>query len=75
MRGDQQAVDLLVGVVGEREHSQAIDLTPAIERYRSDGDLIQISTAPGKDGIVLDRAGLRRGEDQPDEGGEAGEDE
>ncbi|BCM82282.1 diguanylate cyclase [Methylobacterium indicum] len=32
--------------------SQAIDLTPAIERYRSDGDLIQISTAPGKDGIV-----------------------
>ncbi|ACA16798.1 diguanylate cyclase/phosphodiesterase with PAS/PAC sensor(s) [Methylobacterium sp. 4-46] len=32
--------------------AQAIDLTPAIERYRSDGDLIQISTAPGKDGIV-----------------------
>ena len=30
----------------------AIDLTPMIERYRSDGDLIQISTAPGKDGIV-----------------------
>ncbi|TXN23533.1 MULTISPECIES: EAL domain-containing protein [Methylobacterium] len=30
----------------------AIDLTPTIERYRSDGDLIQISTAPGKDGIV-----------------------
>ena len=29
-----------------------IDLTTAIERYRSDGDLIQISTAPGKDGIV-----------------------
>ncbi|WP_238229359.1 MULTISPECIES: sensor domain-containing phosphodiesterase [Methylobacterium] len=29
-----------------------IDLTQAIERYRSDGDLIQISTAPGKDGIV-----------------------
>ncbi|GJE61835.1 EAL domain-containing protein [Methylobacterium trifolii] len=29
-----------------------IDLTGAIERYRSDGDLIQISTAPGKDGIV-----------------------
>ncbi|AWN39279.1 EAL domain-containing protein [Methylobacterium durans] len=29
-----------------------IDLTPMIERYRSDGDLIQISTAPGKDGIV-----------------------
>ncbi len=32
--------------------TQAIDLTPAIERNRSDGDLIQISTAPGKDGIV-----------------------
>ena len=30
----------------------AIDLTPMIERYRSDGDLIQIATAPGKDGIV-----------------------
>ena len=30
----------------------AIDLTPMIERYRSDGDLIQISTAPGRDGIV-----------------------
>lgn len=29
-----------------------IDLTATIERYRSDGDLIQISTAPGKDGIV-----------------------
>jgi hypothetical protein len=30
----------------------AIDLTPMIERYRSDGDLVQISTAPGRDGIV-----------------------
>ncbi len=30
----------------------AIDLTSAIERYRSDGDVIQISTAPGTDGIV-----------------------
>ncbi len=28
-----------------------IDLTNAIERYRSDGDLVQISTAAGKDGI------------------------
>ena len=28
-----------------------IDLTGAIERYRSDGDLVQISTAAGKDGI------------------------
>jgi diguanylate cyclase (GGDEF)-like protein/PAS domain S-box-containing protein len=32
--------------------AKAIDLTPMIERYRSDGDLIQISTAPGRDGIV-----------------------
>ena len=30
----------------------AIDLTPAIERYSSSGDIIQISTAPGADGIV-----------------------
>lgn len=30
----------------------AIDLTPLIERYRSDGDLVQISTAPGRDDIV-----------------------
>ncbi len=32
--------------------SPALDLTNVIERYRSDGDLIQISTAPGPDGIV-----------------------
>ena len=32
--------------------ASAIDLTPMIERYRSDGDLVQISTAPGRDGIV-----------------------
>jgi diguanylate cyclase (GGDEF)-like protein/PAS domain S-box-containing protein len=31
---------------------KAIDLTPAIERYKSDGDEIRISTAPGRDGIV-----------------------
>ena len=30
----------------------AIDLTGVVERYRADGDLIQISTAPGPDGIV-----------------------
>src|SRR3954464_15699391 len=30
----------------------AIDLTPAIERYSSSSDIIQISTAPGRDGIV-----------------------
>src|SRR4051812_16956405 len=32
--------------------AKAIDLTPMIERYRSDGDEIRISTAPGRDGIV-----------------------
>ena len=32
--------------------SKSIDLTPMIERYRSDGDEIRISTAPGRDGIV-----------------------
>jgi hypothetical protein len=32
--------------------SKSIDLTPMIERYRSDGDEIRISTAPGSDGIV-----------------------
>jgi len=33
-------------------NAKTIDLTPMVERYRSDGDLIQISTAPGRDGIV-----------------------
>ena len=32
--------------------STAIDLTPKIERYESTGDTIQISIAPGRDGIV-----------------------
>lgn len=32
--------------------STAIDLLSAVERYHSEGDLIQISTAPGPDGIV-----------------------
>jgi diguanylate cyclase (GGDEF)-like protein/PAS domain S-box-containing protein len=32
--------------------ASAINLTGAVERYRSDADLIQISTAPGADGIV-----------------------
>jgi hypothetical protein len=32
--------------------ASAIDLTPMIERYRSDGDTVQISTAQGRDGIV-----------------------
>jgi diguanylate cyclase (GGDEF)-like protein/PAS domain S-box-containing protein len=30
----------------------AIDLTPAIESYHSQGDRLQVSTAPGADGIV-----------------------
>ena len=32
--------------------AQAIDLTQAVERYSSQGDRIQVSTAPGADGIV-----------------------
>jgi diguanylate cyclase (GGDEF)-like protein/PAS domain S-box-containing protein len=32
--------------------AKAIDLTPMIERYRSEGDEIRISTAMGRDGIV-----------------------
>ena len=32
--------------------SQAIDLTQVIERYSAQGDRIQVSTAPGSDGIV-----------------------
>ena len=32
--------------------SDAIDLTRAVERYSAQGDRIQVSTAPGADGIV-----------------------
>ena len=32
--------------------SQAIDLTRAVESYSSQGDRLQVSTAPGSDGIV-----------------------
>ncbi len=32
--------------------SRAIDLTRAVERYNGQGDRIQVSTAPGADGIV-----------------------
>ncbi len=38
--------------VSVRSGSAAVDLLPFVERSRSDGDLIQISTAPGSDGIV-----------------------
>jgi diguanylate cyclase (GGDEF)-like protein/PAS domain S-box-containing protein len=41
-----------VEAVRVNRDAAAIDLTPAIERYRSDGDEIRISTAPGSDGIV-----------------------
>jgi diguanylate cyclase (GGDEF)-like protein/PAS domain S-box-containing protein len=44
---------LAVEAVRVTLEATAIDLTPAVERYdRSDGDVIQISTAPGRDGIV-----------------------
>lgn len=33
-------------------HAQAIDLTHAIEHYESHGDRLQVSTAPGANGIV-----------------------
>lgn len=32
--------------------AQAIDLTPAVESYNSEGDRLLVSTAPGTDGIV-----------------------
>ena len=32
--------------------ASAIDLTQAIESYSSEGDRLQVSTAPGADGIV-----------------------
>jgi diguanylate cyclase (GGDEF)-like protein/PAS domain S-box-containing protein len=38
--------------VNVRTDAPAIDLTDAIERQKTDGDLIQVSTAPGPDGIV-----------------------
>ncbi len=38
--------------VSVRSESAAIDLQRFVQRSRSDGDLIQISTAPGADGIV-----------------------
>ena len=32
--------------------SETIDLTGAVERFSAQGDRIQVSTAPGKDGII-----------------------
>jgi diguanylate cyclase (GGDEF)-like protein/PAS domain S-box-containing protein len=43
-----QAVD----AISVRIDAPAIDLTAAIERPRTDGDRVQVSTAPGPDGIV-----------------------
>ena len=44
--------------VNVRVDAPAIDLTDATEVQKSDGDLIQVSTAPGADGIVR-RIGVR----------------
>src|SRR6478735_9230029 len=44
--------------VNVRIDASVIDLTDATERQRTDGDLIQVSTAPGADGIVR-RIGVR----------------
>lgn len=43
---------LAIGSVRVPLDSIAIDLTPAIERYSEKGDTLQVSTAPGADGIV-----------------------
>ncbi len=41
-----------VEAINVRIDASAIDLTEALERPKSDGDRIQVSTAPGADGIV-----------------------
>lgn len=41
-----------VDAISVRIDAPAIDLTAAIERPRTDGDRVQVSTAPGPDGIV-----------------------
>jgi hypothetical protein len=38
--------------VSVRVKTPAIDLMPASDRYQTDGDRLQVSTAPGSDGIV-----------------------
>ena len=43
---------LAVQSVRVSANSDAIDLTRAVERYSAQGDRIQVSTAPGADGIV-----------------------
>src|SRR5689334_60198 len=41
-----------VDAVNVRPDAQAIDLTDAVERQRTEGDRIQVSTAPGADAII-----------------------
>ena len=48
MSGSAQALDLVV----VREEADTINLLPSVDSHRSTGDEIQISTAPGADGIV-----------------------
>ena len=41
-----------VEAINVRIDASAIDLTDALERPKSEGDRIQVSTAPGADGII-----------------------
>jgi diguanylate cyclase (GGDEF)-like protein/PAS domain S-box-containing protein len=41
-----------VDAINVRTDAPAIDLTDALERQHTDGDRIQVSTAPGPDGII-----------------------
>ncbi|MGZ5802648.1 MAG: EAL domain-containing protein [Xanthobacteraceae bacterium] len=47
-----------VEAVNVRIDASAIDLTDAVERAKTDGDILQVSTAPAADGIVR-RIGVR----------------
>ena len=46
--GTARAVD----AINVRIDASAIDLTEAVDRPKSDGDRIQVSTAPAADGII-----------------------
>ena len=41
-----------VEAVDVKADSLVLDLSPVIETYEGDGDRLQVSTAPGPDGIV-----------------------
>ncbi len=41
-----------VGSVRVPQGARAIDLTHAVEQHSSEGDRLQVATAPGSDGIV-----------------------